>query len=46
MAGEYDGDCDEEVLANGDSVEERVEKVDVSDADTCSTDELREKFSL
>jgi|GEM_PF-6187646 len=44
MAGEDDGDCEAEVLANGDSLEERVEMVDVTEVDTCSTDEMRDRL--
>jgi hypothetical protein len=49
MAVESDEEIDEEELANGDTVAERVETVDVDeleDDDTCSTDEMRERLGL
>jgi hypothetical protein len=49
MAVESDEEIDDEKLANGDTVAERVEKADVDeldDDDTCSTDEMRERLGL
>lgn len=31
-------------MENGDTLEERLDKVDVSEDDTCSTDEMRERL--
>lgn len=48
MAAEHDIDReeDEPVLANGDTLSERVEAVDLEEDDTCSTDEMRERLDL
>jgi len=45
MAVEEDIDR-EERLANGDTLAERLEKVDVEESETCSTDEMRERLGL
>lgn len=45
MAVEEDIDR-EERLAYDDTLAERVEKVDVEDDETCSTDEMRERLDL
>jgi len=37
---------DDPELGNGDTVSERLEKLDLEDADTCSTEELRERLDL
>lgn len=43
MPAEYDVDGDlQEELGNGDTVAERVEKIDRDEEETCSTDEMRE----
>ena len=36
----------EEPLANGDTLAERVEAVDIEEDETCSTDEMRERLDL
>jgi hypothetical protein len=47
MAVEPDEELeDDETLADGDTVPERLEKVDVSEDDTCSTDEMRDRLDL
>ncbi|XGI84723.1 hypothetical protein ACEU6E_10875 (plasmid) [Halorutilales archaeon Cl-col2-1] len=46
MSLEEDVDHNGEKLANGDTVSERVEKVDIDEEDTCSTDEMRELLGL
>jgi len=43
MAVEHEEEEDDAELGNGDTLAERLEKVDVEDAETCSTEELRER---
>jgi hypothetical protein len=45
MAVERDEDSEVE-LGNGDTLEERLEEVDVGEDDTCSTDEMRARLGL
>jgi hypothetical protein len=43
----YDEETESELdLGNGDTLSERLDAVDVSEDDTCSTDELRERLDL
>ena len=37
---------DDPELGNGDTVSERLKALDLDEADTCSTDELRERLDL
>jgi hypothetical protein len=47
MAVESDGDTEREPeLGDGDTLEERLEDVDVEEDETCSTDEMRERLGL
>jgi hypothetical protein len=42
----FDKQDDDLELGNGDRVSERVEKLDLEEADTCFTEELRERLDL
>ncbi|ATW88294.1 hypothetical protein halTADL_1531 [Halohasta litchfieldiae] len=33
-------------LANGDTIQDRLEKLDLEEDETCSTDEMRERLGL
>lgn len=48
MAAEkqVDREHDDPELANGDSLSERVDAVNIEQEDTCSTDEMRELLGL
>jgi hypothetical protein len=43
--GSYE-EADDPVLGNGDTLLDRLEALDLNEADTCSTDYLRERFDL
>lgn len=45
MAVEHDEANDPE-LGNGDTLSERIEKLDLEADETCSADELRQRFDL
>ena len=42
----FDKQDDDPELGNGDRVSERLENLDLEEADTCSANELRERFDL
>lgn len=43
---EREEDAETVVLGNGDTLEERVEKIDLDEEETCSTDEMRDRLDL
>ena len=44
--GDDDRSPDEIELGNGDTLEERIDEVDLEEDETCSTDEMRERLDL
>ena len=46
MAVEHDTDVEDVELGNGDTLAERLEKVDIESHETCSTEEMRKLFDL
>lgn len=47
MATEQDVDLSEDsTLGNGDTLSERMEKVDIESEETCDTDEMRDLLGL
>jgi len=46
MAVEYDTDEEDAELGNGDTLAERLEKVDIESDETCSTEEMRKRLGL
>jgi hypothetical protein len=46
MAVEHDTDGEDAELGNGDTLAERLEKVDIESDETCSTEELRQRLDL
>ena len=46
MAVERESEEEDAELGNGDTLAERLEKVDVETDETCSTEELRERLGL
>ncbi|MFC7042466.1 hypothetical protein [Halonotius sp. GCM10025705] len=42
----FDKQDDDPELGNGDRVSERLEELDLEEADTCSTEELRKRLDL
>ena len=46
MAVEHDTDGEDVELGNGDTLAERLEKVDIESDETCSTEELRQRLDL
>lgn len=46
MAVEHDEEANDPELGNGDTLSERIEKLDLDDDETCSAEELRERLDL
>lgn len=46
MAVERDTDEEDAELGNGDTLAERLEKVDIESDETCSTEEMRKRLDL
>lgn len=46
MAADHDVEEEDAVLANGDTLDERLEKLDIDPEETSSVAELREKLEL
>jgi hypothetical protein len=46
MAADSKEQADDEILGNGDTLEERLDAVDLEDEETCSTEEMRERLGL
>ena len=46
MAVEHDTDEEDAELGNGDTLAERLEKVDIESDETCSTEEMRKRLGL
>ena len=46
MAVERDTDEEDAELGNGDTLAERLEKVDIESDETCSTEEMRKRLGL
>jgi len=46
MAVEHNTDGEDVELGNGDTLAERLEKVDIESDETCSTEELRQRLDL
>ena len=46
MAVEHDTDGEDAELGNGDTLAERLEKVNIESDETCSTEEMRKRLDL
>ena len=46
MTVEHDTDEEDAELGNGDTLAERLEKVDIESDETCSTEEMRKRLGL
>ena len=46
MTVEHDTDGEDAELGNGDTLAERLEKVDIDSDETCSTEEMRKRLDV
>lgn len=46
MVVDHDGWTNDPELGNGDTLSERIEKLDLDEGETCSPEELRERLDL